>query len=326
MIVALALQGIQATPYVAMAFLTSGHSLMPLLTSVMAWGAGFMTVVKLVEFAVKGQGPGQASYGAMALFLMSSSAYWLLIFHGLSKFGAVAVLSAAILGAILQPAFARCVLKAPKHRVASMGTLVSTTVMMIFAGGLIVKTRYVGAESEWAAVANAEGVIELVSLGVVLAFNTILKLRITDKEETELRGFDALGTSTIVWIELIVVCLLGAAITGMQGTADDFFALMPANLSPAEWSLDMWLVAYIGIGPTAIGLTGNILIGERLGVAMNAALSYTKPLFADIVQVGFRISPFRLDVAWDLTAAALLAGFAAYQAMFNIAKPQKSQD
>jgi len=167
---ALLLQAMQASPYVVMAWLTGKNDLMPLMTSVMIWGGGFITLVKLTELAFGSRAVrGKACYRVVAMFVVGSSAYWLLTFHGLQKFGAIAVLSAAIIAAMLQPLISQVLLRAPQHQVGSVARLIVTTAVLLLAGGLILKTRYIGAEREWAAIANVYGIGELLLLGLVQA-------------------------------------------------------------------------------------------------------------------------------------------------------------
>ncbi|MGE0853982.1 MAG: hypothetical protein AB7O44_30950 [Hyphomicrobiaceae bacterium] len=102
------------------------------------------------------------------------------------------------------------------------------------------------------------------------------------------------------------------AICYLYGKMEAVSAFMPDSFAVKDWSRDIWLVAYVGIVPTALGLTANLWVGEQLGSPTSAALSYTKAFFAHLIEAAFLIAAFQLGVAWDLLAASIIAGLAAY--------------
>lgn len=312
LVLAVTLSMIQTTPYIISERMIEMHGLMAVLLATMLLGllskTVFMSPTLLRQLYCRDAVTTKKPTILFVFFVCVSAVQWLTLFYALSTIGATQTIMATLLTGISAVFVGNAILLVDHHRIDNGASKSMVLVLMLVASMLIAKHQIASLDIE-------ESRQLLIAVGALVLFGTIkevLRPLLTDVEEARLRMRAAYSIDTVQIGEIGGATLIILVINILQDGGSAAIALMPDSIDPKAWDNSHYSLLWIGVLNTALGMGAEARLTNSIGLPTMKAISQTRPMMSEILQVGLGAISFSIIASIDIVAATtllIIAGF-----------------
>ena len=320
---------LQTTPYVAIAGLLAKYTLLPVLGAVLILAAMLFCLLALTRAIIASEQVSLSSsstpkrpvpFGLVATFAATSSTSWVAHMATIERLGANVGVAAILASGVLTMWLARIAFRTERHKGPNVTALGLASGLVVVALVIITRThdRFNGLAHPVSGAGSYS--YELVPVLIVpvlilllgVAVSSVLRTILTDPEEATLRGHAPIRAWTIVGVEIISAALVATLLNIHLDGGATLYALLPASLDPRQWTRDHWILLWVGVVNTFIGVVWLTKLTNLIGVPLAAAVGQSRPVIAELLQVIFGMTAVTLTTLVDLSASCCLLFLAAH--------------